>query len=71
MSGDRLAQIEDVPLADVEDIKQAFIEVLGYHHAYRVCGDEAGPDLGWAIRNFNEVSALARLDSGATEEDAS
>lgn len=41
---------------DVQDIVEAFREVLGYAHAYR-SGAPAGPEYGWAIRNFNEVVA--------------
>lgn len=48
---------------DLEALTSAFGEVLGYLRAYRVHGDEAANDLGWAIRNFNEVAESLREDS--------
>lgn len=48
-------------LADAYDIADAFREVLGYRRAYLLLGEDAAPDYGWAIRNFNEVCEDAAL----------
>ena len=46
---------------DIDRIKDAFGEVIGYLHAYR-SGAPAEPELAWAIRNFNEVCEDVRGD---------
>ena len=48
---------------ELYELRAAFKEVVGYLHAYRK-GADAGPEVGWAIRNFNEVAdGLRSLDS--------
>jgi chromosome segregation ATPase len=68
--GPLLAATEEAPDVDLQDLTDAFREVLGYVKAHRTVEGGAPEELGWAIRNFNDVAErLAATEGEATETD--